>query len=47
MFLAVKLKSMTSVRTALKAGHYIVSRCEHVHHLTLTFIAPLKAEKHI
>ncbi len=47
MFVAVELKGMSGVGTALETSHYIVFGGEDIDNLAFAFVAPLQAKKNI
>ena len=42
IFLPLELQRMPRIRTALKTGYHVVTRRQHIHYLSFTFIAPLE-----
>ena len=46
-FFSVKNDGMSGIGTAGKAGHYIVTRCKEIHHLTLAFVTEDNAQQGI
>src|SRR5690606_12116445 len=47
MFDTVKFQGMASVGTALKAGHYLVLRCQDINNFSFSFISPLEAQQYV
>ena len=47
IFLTFELQGMSCIRTTLKTSYYIITRCQHIDHLTFTFIAPLQTQQDI
>ena len=47
ILLALELKRMTSIRTALETGYHIVLRGQYIDHLTFSFVAPLQTQQDI
>ena len=47
IFLAVEFKGVAGVGPTLKTGYHIVTRSEHIHYFTFSFVAPLEAEQNI
>ena len=47
ILLPLKLKRVTSIRTALKTSHYVILWGQHVDHLSFTFVAPLESQQDV
>ena len=47
IFLPLELQCVTGIWTALETGNHIITRGQHIDHLSFSFIAPLQSEQDV